>query len=544
MHNLSYEFGDFFVPFGSNGLAWRVWTLENVYGVDQETLRVTGGNGRLILDGDGFFAAGGQLRREGRFHAEVWRERDEIRITAAATHPEKIKCIGILIKGLPEISAVLEYPWTATQPEEVTREMPVEFPHGVTMRYPVSNLAPYPIFLWRDRTGTLFHALNMDEQVRQKRFAVYWNKQREQIVELIAVQAATRFNHEFEMPEWRMGRGKTPSEVYAPRIALMVNKWGLKKWQERADVPGWMRDISLVVTMHAEHWTGYMFNTFARMLEHLEWIARHIEGRRVLVYIPGWDGRYYFSYPCYQVSARLGGEAAFKDLVEGAHALGMRVVPMLGLNGINLKWANELGLDDALARTAHGWADIVNFVDWDADRSGEEQVHWANPGNPNFQDHLVARASELVERFRVDGIFFDILNWYANDPRWDYFEGVRALCLRLKEKFPKLLLFGEGWYDALLPLVPLYHSQVFPAEIEAFTRFARSAYHLSMPAPGAGSTGVHEGGFVEYVPQKFSPILIPTLPIVDDTLPQHEAEVLQVLEVAKEYARIMLRARE
>lgn len=63
--------------------------------------------------------------------------------------------------------------------------------------------------------------------------------------------------------------------------------------------------------------------------------------------------------------------------------------------------------------------------------------------------------------------------------------------------------------------------------------------HLRQPAPGAGSSGVHEAGFQCYVPTRFSPILIPTLSIVDDTLPDHQEEVLSTIEVAKEYAREM-----
>lgn len=536
MHNLSYDFGDPFFETGELRVALRVWTLENVYGLDADKVRVHPTANGWLLEATGLMAAGGQLRAQARLEAEARWVGGELRLTARAEHGEKIKAIGALVQGLAPVQSVLEYPWTATQPEEVTRELPVVFPEGALLRYPQADLGPFPVFLWRGTDGAHSYALNMDEQVRPKRFAVYWNKRREQVVDLICAEAATRFRNEIEMPEWRIGRVQTMAEVYAPRLELMERVWGLRAWGERADVPDWMRGVSLVVTLHGEDWTGYAHNTYARMLERLRWIAGHIEGRRVLVFLPGWDGRYYYNYPLYRPSERLGGAAGFAGLVEGAHALGMHVAPMLGLNGINLRWAKELGLNDAVAHTAQGWEDIVNFVDWDADRSGEEQVHWANPGNPAYQDHLLARVSELVERFGVDSVFFDIVNWYANDPRWDYFEGTRALCERIKGRFPQLLLFGEGWYDALLPLIPLYHTQIFPAHVEAFTRYARQAYHLSLRAPGAGSTGVHEAGFGEYVPQAFSPILIPTLPIVDDTLPDHAEDALRIIGLAKEYA--------
>lgn len=536
---MTFEFGDRWIGFGEYKIAFRVWTLENVYGV--EAPLSAGNDANLVIDATGFFAAGGQLHADGNFHAEIVRAGDQVRVTAHAAHSEKIKAIGVLVQGLPELAAAYEYPWTATQPDEITREIPIVFPEVLTLQYPMAHRAPFPIFLTRDAAGSQYYAENMDEQVRPKRFRVSWDKRHTQIVELIFVEAATKFRNEIEMPEWRFGRAHTPAEVYAPRLELMREKWNLKPWQERADVPAWMREVSLVAMIHGEHWTGYAFNTFAQMRAHLEFIARHIEGRRVLVFLPAWDGRYYFNYPRYRVSEHLGGAVEFQRLMDTAHGLGMHVVPMLGLNGMNLKWADELGLEDAIAHTAHGWEDIVNFVDWDGDGSGEEQVHWANPGNPNYQNHIVTRVSELVERFGIDGTFLDISNWYANDPRWDYFEGTRALLTRIKEKFPQLLLFGEGWYDALLPLIPLYHTQIFPAHLNAFGDYARSAYHLSMPAPGAGSSGVHEGGFRDYVPQKFSPILIPTLPIVDDTLPEHTAEVLRIIEIAHVYANYITR---
>jgi hypothetical protein len=49
---------------------------------------------------------------------------------------------------------------------------------------------------------------------------------------------------------------------------------------------------SLVLTLHGMHYTGYVFNDFARMLEIVRWITAQIGGDRVPAFLSSWDGRY------------------------------------------------------------------------------------------------------------------------------------------------------------------------------------------------------------------------------------------------------------
>jgi hypothetical protein len=70
--------------------------------------------------------------------------------------------------------------------------------------------------------------------------------------------------------------------------------------------------------------------------------------------------------------------------------------------------------------------------------------------------------------------------------------------------------------------------------------FARFFSHLSHPAPGRGSSGVHESGFSRFDPQTLSlPVrdgLLPTLTIVDDTLTAHRGEMTAVIREARRRA--------
>ena len=62
------------------------------------------------------------------------------------------------------------------------------------------------------------------------------------------------------------------------------------------------------------HWSGYTFNTYADMLEIIRVVADRIDGQRVLAYLPGWEGRYYWQYGDYRPSPELGGEEGFAAL--------------------------------------------------------------------------------------------------------------------------------------------------------------------------------------------------------------------------------------
>jgi hypothetical protein len=87
------------------------------------------------------------------------------------------------------------------------------------------------------------------------------------------------------------------------------------------------------------------------------------------------------------------------------------------------------------------------------------------------------------------------------------------------------------------PDVPPEHYSDGIKPAHPFFRYCRSAYHLNLGAPGRGSTGVHELGKNPYVRPSADSRVIPTLAIVEDTLPHHSQEMQAVIEVATEWAR-------
>src|SRR5206468_4295141 len=82
------------------------------------------------------------------------------------------------------------------------------------------------------------------------------------------------------------------------------------------DRPAWADELDLVLTLHGQHWTGFVFNTFDQMATILEEVAGEVPGERILAYLPGWEGRYYWQYPVYAPGEDLGGAAGFDRLVD------------------------------------------------------------------------------------------------------------------------------------------------------------------------------------------------------------------------------------
>ena len=118
-------------------------------------------------------------------------------------------------------------------------------------------------------------------------------------------------------------------------MTFIENAFKIPAWETRADVPDWARRTALVTTLHGMHYTGYVFNDYAKMLEILRWTATQIPAERVIAFLSSWDGRYYWDYPNYQVPERMGGETGLRKLIQEGQKLGFKMMLMFGANAAN-----------------------------------------------------------------------------------------------------------------------------------------------------------------------------------------------------------------
>ncbi|MGH7593645.1 MAG: hypothetical protein ACRELE_07330, partial [Gemmatimonadales bacterium] len=374
-----------------------------------------------------------------------------------------------------------------------------------------------------------------DERVRTKRF-FFQPGERGYRVEAIVEADGWNQQPRFEVPPWTIMRTSTADAAVDAHYQHLERVHGLRKWDDRTDVPDWMRRTALVTTLHGQHFTGYIFNDYARSLETLRWIATQIPADRVLVFLSAWDGRYYWDYPNYRVSDRMGGEAGFRRLVDEAHRMGFRIMPMFGTNAANRNQPVFRQIADGATAKIDGDVMDLNWVDWDNDRHQEGWLAYMNPGVESWRKWLGGRIDEMITRFGVDAYFLDIVGGWTNNTKADMHAGTRQLVMDLRARHPNVPCVGEMHYDTLLEFIPMYQAGGggHPAQ------YARFFQHLSSPAPGRGSSGVHESGFGRFNPETLSlfPAAIPTLQVVDDTFSKHRDVMAAIIARAKERAGI------
>jgi hypothetical protein len=111
------------------------------------------------------------------------------------------------------------------------------------------------------------------------------------------------------------------------------------------------------------------------------------------------------------------------------------------------------------------------------------------------------------------------------------YEGTELPVNGLQQNCPGILACDEMPYDALMSVLPLFHVFSASAYPPAFKKYCRAFQHLSSPAPapGRGSSGLHESGFRHFDPELLSlrEEQIATITIVDDTFEQHRDIIKQ-----------------
>ncbi|MGE5761098.1 MAG: hypothetical protein ACM37V_12165 [Gemmatimonadota bacterium] len=528
----SFDFPEPSVEFGGLRFGFLVFSRENAYGLDASRMTAVATPGGLEVTASGLVWAGGQERAPGTLVARLRQEGDAVLWDITAEMDRPIKAVTTVLRGVPRgrISSGGSEPFDPGD-DEVLFGYP--FGGGDLFGGNVAWGMGTPLAVVQGDPQQFMALSTLDDRVRTKRF-YFQPGDRGYRVELVHEVEGWLDQPRVQVPAWRAGRGATLESAVASHYAHLERAYRLPRWESRADVPGWLRRTALVVTLHGMHYTGYVFNDFPRMLEILRWIATQIPPERVLVFVSAWDGRYYWDYPAYRAADRLGGEAGFRRLIQEGKQLGFRFMPMFGANAANRRQPSYRAVADAsVARVDDDRVDI-NWVDWDNDRHQEGWLSYMNLGVDSWRAWLTGRIADVVERYGVDAYFLDIVGGWMNNTRADMHEGTRKLVADLRARYPQVVACGEFLYDALLEFIPLYHVHT-PRAVP----FARFFSHLSHPAPGRGSSGVHESGFGTWDAATLSLTrregLIPTLMVVDDTFTMYRDQMAAVIARAKEW---------
>jgi hypothetical protein len=532
----SFDFPEPAVAFEGFSFAFRVFTAENTYALDRDAMTIATTDRALRLTCNRFVFAGGQLGTAGRLTAHLALRDDAVVCDVEAEMDRPIAAVATVVRGVPRgrLSAG-GAPFFDPHDDEVLLGYPFS---GSDLFGPQGNggLTTPLVFVERP-DGTVCAISARDDRVRTKRFYLQPGEHGYRVECLVEAEAWKPYNR-LVTPTWHIAAGTTVAAAAAAHYGHVANAFGVLPWDTRPDVPAWMKRTALVVTLHGMHYTGYVFNDYPRMREILRWIATRIPADRVLAFLAAWDGRYYWDYPLYKASDRMGGERGLASLVSDAQALGFAVMPMFGANTANRRLPMFATIADAATERVDGDRFDLNWVDWNNDRHQDGWLSYMNLGVASWRTWLSDRIADAIDRYHVDAYFLDIAGGWVNNPKADMHDGIRLLVEGLRRRFPRVAAVGEMHYDALLGIIPMYHSFGQTIVTEHVQRYGRFFQHLSHPAPGRGSSGVHESGFNRWNPQTLSltDSTIPTLNIVDDTFDAHRAEMDAVIQAARRRA--------
>ncbi len=302
------------VAFAGYRFGFLVFTRENVYGLDSDKMSVEGGDDALTLTASGFVWAGGQERTPGRLVARFHRAGDALEWNATAEMDQPIKSVTTVIRGVPrgKLSSGGGRPFDPKDDEILWG-----YPFGAGDLFG-GNTAwgmGTPFVAVQAGESDFRYLASLDDRVRAKRF-YFQPGESGYRVEAVFEAEGWLEQRRLAVPAWRLGRAATLEAATQLHYAHLERAYAIPSFESRNDVPAWLKDVALVLALHGAHYTGYAFNDFSRMLEILRWAAPQFPGTRTLVFLPAWDGRYYWNYPAYRADERLGGEAGLRRLVD------------------------------------------------------------------------------------------------------------------------------------------------------------------------------------------------------------------------------------
>lgn len=528
-NKFSFDFPEPSVEVAGFRFGFLVFTRENVYGLARNAMTATATTDGVVLRATEFVWAGGQERAKGTLEAR-FTVGDEIRWDVTVEMDQPIKTVTTVIRGLPRGPVSTGGGAVDAKDDELL----YGYPFGAGDLFGGNTAAGIgtPFVSIRKRDNEWWSIASLDDRVRAKRFYL---QPGESSYRAEAVFEAEGWNQQrrLTLPTWRLWKSESIDAAVTRHYQHLEQAYTLPAFESRPDAPAWLAKTSLVLALHGAHYTGFIFNDFARMQGILRWTAERFPPDRTLVFLPAWDGRYYWNYPTYEADPRMGGSDGLRRLIDQGHQLGYRFMPMFGANCANRNHPEFARFADAATARIDGDRFDLTWVDWDNDRHQEGWVAYMNLGVASWRSWLEERISSVIQQYDVDGYFLDIAGGWINNPQADMHEGMRQLVGALRTRFPRVLACGEFSYDALLGVLPLFH--VWSPRLQ---RYCRAFEHLSHPAPGRGSSGVHESGYGNFnaVTGSVRPGPIPTITVVDDTFTHRQREMELVIRRARELA--------
>ncbi|MGQ9552555.1 MAG: hypothetical protein ACUVWR_00425 [Anaerolineae bacterium] len=445
-----------------------------------------------------------------------------------AHHPDKVRVVKTVVQGLPD--GLLRTIGANGTRRIGARHRPVEYP--CEWPTPVVWLQP------TDSTKDRFVARCVSQPIARKAFSARWRPSGDTELVLYEEAHAPKYGADFTGSLWHLACTRSVIGELDAHGRELGQVRGLLPFEERQDVPPWVKRCDLVVKLHGMDFNGLVHLDYEGMAQALRTLARYGDLHHALVYIAGWDGAYMRDCPGLRPSERLGGASGFSHLVATAHSLGAKVA--LHFDPIAAS-AARAGREGLMAYQAIGLGgEPVMYPALDINNDGFVESGWLfmNPWFSGYRRKLIGSCREVIERYQVDGFYLADMHLYVGDSRGDVFAGWQALVSELREVRSDLVLVGEGCADYIACLTPLFEP-LCRADAPEFQltlgRWGRSIAYSGV-ADARNRAGARELIYAQYRPLKgVSRNVLPSLVIARQTLASDMRDVLSALEWARNW---------
>lgn len=512
----------------------EVFSLENVYTPERNSFgRASGAyrSDRLVW--------GNAERVDGEVCVEISDAAGRKSFDISARLDRPVRGVKLRLDGLP-LGTLISL---AEEDKPVTE-------YGSCYKYPEGWRGLFtPLLVFELADGRYLYIRCLDKTVAEKRFFVKKTGEGRMRVDIVQDALGSELACEYVAPTVECGITDDAQSVYSAQSDYIKRTYGLTEYEDSPIAPSWLKNISLAVVMHMQSFTGYIFHDYESAYRDVARLAELIDGKRILVYLAGWEGRYYYKYGNYTPDARMGGATALKAAVAKMQALGCKVMAMYGMTMANKAQPDiaRIIADGGEYQSVSGAKFHHGSVDWEgAHHYDFGDFAMLNVANKPWRDRLFGQIKAATDEFGFDGAFLDIAACYVNDKNADSYAGVVELCDSLRTIKSDFLVSGEGYYDGLSRAMPLFQSGHTDGRLnyhdrvseKLFTRFSREFAHLCIGDPSRGSTGVHELGENS---DRVTPLrkgIIPTLALVEDTLDKAPDKVKELVALAERYAKL------
>ena len=429
IQDLSYKLNNDVLAINDYQVSVEVFSLDNVYTVEPGTFIKENGSyqsNKLLWGND--------VAVEGNVELSIDNHNGYNDFQINASLDKVIRSVKLRFDNLP----LGTYISSVDEEKNVTER-------GLLFNYPEGwRSLSTPLLIFRLEDGKYLYISCKDNTVRRKTF--FFKKVSDKMrLDVVLECEGTQMANTFATPVVECGINDNLEGIILKHSNHIKEVYGLDEYVDCAIAPSWLKDISLVVTMHMQTFTGFIFHTYEQALNDMKQITSYLDGKNILVYLAGWEGRYYYKYGDYTCDLRMGGEAKLKELVDGLHALGCKVMAMYGMNIMN---KNIPALKDiwekAEFQSLSGAKYHSGSVDWEgAHHYDFNELVQLNVGCKEYQDYLFNQIKVATDLYNFDGAFLDIAACYTNDKNNNHYDGVIALCNRLREIKPDFLVKGS-----------------------------------------------------------------------------------------------------